>query len=157
MAVFQRKVELSPASGVAGMLAGLNPAAMLVPNPLACADGVITGHACWYDTDGKITNTALADEAPVGFAVRVKTGDIPAAAEWTVKIDAGRSVAVLVRGDILLSSTSNVTAGQKVFANLATGAVKGAAAGASEAGFVETSFVIRDTATAGNVFHASNW
>ena len=70
---------------------------------------------------------------------------------------AGHSVAVVIRGDLLVSSASAVTAGQKVFANLATGALTGGTAGGTVEGAVETDWIIRESAAAGDVFHISNW
>ena len=153
---FQKEVNLYPAAGVPGQQAGLNPIAHLIPVPVAGADGVVTVNAVWYDTQpGTVKNAGTG--APLGIAQRVLTGIIPASEEATMTILAGHSVAVVIRGDLLVSSASAVTAGQKVFANLATGALTGGTAGGTVEGAVETDWIIRESAAAGDVFHISNW
>lgn len=153
---FQKEINLYPAAGVPGQQAGLNPMVHLIPVPVAGADGVVTGNAVWYDTQ-PVTVKNAGTGAPLGIAQRVLTGIIPASEEATMTILAGHSVAVVIRGDLLVSSASAVTAGQKVFANLATGALTGGTAGGTVEGAVETDWIIRESAAAGDVFHISNW
>lgn len=153
---FQKHVSMYPAPGVPGQQAGLNPVAYLLPVPVAGEGGVLTGNAVWYDTQpGSVKNAGTG--APLGIAQRVMTGLIPPTEEATMTILAGHSVAVVVRGDLLVSSAGTVTAGQKVFANLATGALTGGTAGGTVEGAAETDWIIRESAAAGDVFHISNW
>lgn len=169
---FQNSVNMYPAAGVAGDQAGLNPVAYLLPVPVAGEGGVITGRACWYDPDnipGRVLNSTEGTttgegeqavttyEAPLGIAQRVMTGVIPCNEGATVTILEGHSVAVVTRGDLLVTSAAAVTAGQKVFASVTDGSLTGAAAGATVEGSVETGWTIRESAAAGDIFHISNW
>ena len=155
---FQNTVNMYPAAGVAGDQAGLNPVAYLLPVPVAGEGGVVTGRACWYDpanTPGRVLNAGTG--APLGIAQRVMTGVIPCNEGATMTILEGHSVAVVTRGDLLVTSAAAVTAGQKVFASLTDGSLTGAAAGATVEGSVETGWTIRESAAAGDIFHISNW
>lgn len=154
----QKTISTYPAAGVAGDQAGLNPIAMLLPTPVAAEGGVITGRAAWYAADKapyEVTNTGTG--APLGIVMRVLTGVIPPLEDATMTILAGMSVAVVRRGDLLVTSAAAVTAGQKVFANTTTGELTGGTAGGTVAGSVETDWIIRESAAAGMVFHISNW
>ena len=61
------------------------------------------------------------------------------------------------KGDLLVVSAASATAGQKVFAVLATGLIVAGAAGATIAGAIETNWRIVTSASAGDVFQISNW
>lgn len=154
---FQKVVNLYPAGGINGQQAGLNPVVYLLPVPVAGAGGVITGHACWDDpnTPGRVVNAGSG--APLGIALRVQTGVIPCAEGDTVTILEGHSVAVVTRGDLLVTAAAAVTAGQKIFAKLADGSLSSAAAGAKVDDYVETGWTVRESAAAGEIFHISNW
>lgn len=158
---FQKLINMYPAAGVNGDQAGLNPLAMLLPVPVAGAGGVLTGRACWYDPsntpDAVLNSTATPAAKPLGIALRVLTGAIPATEEATMTILPGHSVGVVLRGDLLVSSAEAVTAGQKVFAKIADGSLVGGAAGGTVEGAVETDWLIRESAAVGTIFHISNW
>ena len=156
---FQSIVNAAPARGVNGDRAGLNPCAYYLPVPVAASGGVVTGRACWISaTDpNAVTNATSGSSAPLGIAQRVLTGVIPSGQEATMVISAGMGVAVVVRSDLLVTAAAAVTAGQKVFASTTDGSLTGAAAGATVSGSVETNWVIRESAAAGEVFHISNW
>lgn len=160
---FQQSVNTYPAGGVTGQRAGLNPVAMLLPVPTAGEGGVTVGHAVWFDPDEPATvimSTAQVSEAypkPLGIVVRDMASTIPCADEATMQIEAGRPVAVAVRGDLLIAAPAAATVGQKVFANYTTGALALGAAGGSVASSVETDWVVRSAGQAGEIIHISNW
>lgn len=161
---FQKFIATYPAAGVTGQRAGLNPIAMLLPVPLAGGEGGVTvGHAVWFDPDEPATvimSTAQVSGAypkPLGIVVRDMASIIPCADEATMQIEAGRPVAVAVRGDLLISAPAAATVGQKVFANYTTGALSLGAAGGSVASSVETDWVVRSAGASGDIIHISNW
>lgn len=154
---FQKLVNLYPAPGINGQQAGLGSVAYVLPVPVAGEGGIVTGHACWDDPEnpGRVLNKGTG--APLGIALRVQTGIIPCNEGDTVTILEGHSVAVVAKGDLLVTSEAEVTAGQKIFASLTDGSLSGAAAGATVDGSVETGWTVRESAAAGDIFHISNW
>lgn len=160
---FQQSVNTYPAGGVTGQRAGLNPVAMLLPVPTAGEGGVTVGNAVWLDPDAPTTvimetaQVASAYPPPVGIVVRDMASIIPCAGEATMQIEAGRPVAVAVRGDLLIAAPAAATVGQKVFANYTTGALSLGAAGGSVASSVETDWVVRSAGQTGDIIHISNW
>lgn len=61
------------------------------------------------------------------------------------------------RRGLLCSTEAAVTKGQKVFANLTTGAVSGGAAGATVSGSVETDWAFATGAEAGGIAIITNY
>ena len=160
---FQKNIATYPAAGVTGQRAGLNPVAMLLPVPTAGEGGVTVGNAVWLDPDAPTTvimetaQVASAYPPPVGIVVRDMASTIPCADEATMQIEAGRPVAVAVRGDLLIAAPAAATVGQKIFANYTTGALSLGAAGGSVASSVETDWVVRSAGQTGDIIHISNW
>lgn len=160
---FQKNIATYPAAGVTGQRAGLNPIAMLLPVPLAGEGGVTVGHAVWFDPDAPTTvimSTAQVSEAypkPLGIVVRDMASTIPCADEATMQIEAGRPVAVAVRGDLLIAAPAAATVGQKIFANYTTGALALGAAGGTVDSSVETDWTVRSAGASGDIIHISNW
>lgn len=160
---FQKTIATYPAAGVTGQRAGLNPVAMLLPVPTAGEGGVTVGNAVWLDPDAPTTvimetaQVASAYPPPVGIVVRDMASTIPCADEATMQIEAGRPVAVAVRGDLLIAAPAAATVGQKVFANYTTGALSLGAAGGSVDSSVETDWVVRSAGQTGDIIHISNW
>lgn len=160
---FQKSIATYPAAGVTGQRAGLNPVAMLLPVPTAGEGGVTVGNAVWLDPDAPTTvimetaQVASAYPPPVGIVVRDMASTIPCADEASMQIEAGRPVAVAVRGDLLIAAPAAATVGQKVFANYTTGALSLGAAGGSVASSVETDWVVRSAGASGDIIHISNW
>ena len=154
---FQKQVNLYPAAGAPGMQAGLNPMAMALPVPLAATGGVIIGHFVWPVSGSPDQVTTTGTGQPLGIVRRVQDGVIPSGAEASMTISAGRPVPVVIKGDLLVVSAAPATAGQKVFAVLATGLIVAGAAGATIAGAIETTWRIVTSASAGDVFQISNW
>lgn len=160
---FQKTIATYPAAGVTGQRAGLNPVAMLLPVPTAGEGGVTVGNAVWLDPDAPTTvimetaQVASAYPPPVGIVVRDMASTIPCEDEATMQIEAGRPVAVAVRGDLLIAAPAAATVGQKIFANYTTGALSLGAAGGSVASSVETDWVVRSAGQTGDIIHISNW
>lgn len=153
---FQKQVQPYPAKGVPGMQEGNNPIAFYLPIPVAGEDGVIIGRAAWAGaTPGTAANTGSG--APLGIVVREKVAIIPCTEEATMTYIAGQAVPIAVRGDLLLTSAEAVTAGQKLFAKTADGTLVPGTAGGTVADAVETDWVIRESAAAGDIFHAAAW
>ena len=103
------------------------------------------------------TLTSPPRSKPLGIVVRDMASTIPCADEATMQIEAGRPVAVAVRGDLLIAAPAAATVGQKVFANYTTGALSLGAAGGSVASSVETDWVVRSAGASGDIIHISNW
>ena len=160
---FQKSIATYPAAGVTGQRAGLNPIAMLLPVPTAGEGGVTVGNAVWLDPDAPTTvimetaQVASAYPPPVGIVVRDMASTIPCEDEATMQIEAGRPVAVAVRGDLLIAAPAAATVGQKIFANYTTGALSLGAAGGSVDSSVETDWVVRSAGQTGDIIHISNW
>lgn len=154
---FQKQVNLYPALAAPGMQAGLNPEVMALPVPLADEDGVVIARAVWPVGGDPALVANEGTGAPLGIVRRVQDGILPVDDEASMIIPAGHPVAVVRRGDLYVISAAAVTAGQKIFANLTTGALTGAAAGATVAGAVETDWRAVTGAAAGDVFLISNW
>lgn len=153
--MFQKKVNAYPAKGVPGQVAGFS-LAELKPVPMAGENGVQAGCAVWAsNTPNTVQNSGTG--TPLGMVRRVMTSTIAADQAATMHVQAGASVAVVVRGDMLVASAEAVSAGQTVFASLTTGELKGGAAGSTVSGFVETDWTVRESAAAGTVFLISNW
>lgn len=158
---FQSAISMYPAAGVTGQRAGLNPIAMLLPVPLAGEGGVTVGHAVWADPDDPTTvimsNAGATTDKPAGIVVRDMASIVPCNAEATMQLEAGRPVAVAVRGDLLIAAPAAATVGQKVFANYTTGELSLGAAGATVASSVETDWLVRSAGAAGDIIHISSW
>lgn len=153
---FQKSVQAYPARGVAGQRAGNNPMAFLFPTPTAGTGGVTVGNFAW---PGSTAGTVVAGGTgvPAGLVLRELVEQLPTGLEATMSIAAGQSCAVVVRGDVFVTSTTAAVVGQVAFANLTTGAVSTAAAGATVAGAVETTWKVREAAAVGDVLMISNW
>lgn len=152
---FQKQVQRYPAPGVTGMQAGNNPMAFVLPNPVADEGGVIIGRAAWRSAAGKVKNTGSG--APLGIVMREKVAIIPCEDEATMTYAEGQAVPVVIQGDLLLTSTEAVTAGQVLFAKTADGTLVPGTAGGAVASAVETAWTITTSAAAGEIFHASAW
>ena len=152
---FQKQVQPYPARGVTGMQAGNNPIAFVLPIPLADEGGVIIGRAAWWSEAGKVKNTGSG--APLGIVIREKVAVIPCTEEATMTYIEGQALPIAIQGDLLLTSTEAVTAGQVLFAKTADGTLVPGTAGGTVAGAVETPWTITESAAAGEIFHASAW
>lgn len=155
---FQKSVNIDQPVGIEGSWAA--DTARSVRGAIAVAAGVVVGRAVWlYSTDPEqVQNSGTG--VPFGIALRDLTGIITTfLAESTMTILAGLPVEVVTQGDLYVK-TSTVTAyGQKVFANLTTGAFATGAAGATIAGHIETPWKVarRSAGAIGDLIHISTW
>lgn len=83
--------------------------------------------AAWWSTAGKVKNTGSG--APLGIVIREKVAVIPCTEEATMTYIEGQAVPIAIQGDLLLTSTEAVTAGQVLFAKTADGTLVPGTAG----------------------------
>lgn len=145
---FQTTVQLQQAAAVAGDFASANPRASVVSHEatlVAGAAGVTVARFAWATSAGLVSNTVVgaagANNKPTGFVHRRQGAALITAylGEISNLIPQGFEVTLMSTGDYWVAPITNtVTIGQKAFANLGTGEIQGAAAGATIAGFSGT-------------------
>lgn len=154
---FQKSVNLTPAIGVPGAFASVNPVVSTARGRVAAAD-VLIGGFCWddADTEGAVKSTGTGK--PLGFVARDVMYPIYKLTEEGLEaVPTGENVNVQVQGDFYVQVAAAVTKGQKAFANLTTGAVSGGAAGATVSGSVETDWAFVTDADADGIAIISNY
>lgn len=143
---FQQSVNLQQAAAVAGDFASANPRASVVSHEgtlVAGPDGVVVARFAWADGSGLVSNAGAG--APTGFVHRRQGAALITdyLAETSNLIPQGFEVTLMRTGDYWVNHiTDAATVGQKVFASLATGEIRTAAAGAVVADFIETDFFV---------------
>lgn len=143
----QTVVNTELAVGVAGDLVNVTDKMYTAVNPIA-ETAVTAGCFVCQGTD-PMKQCKLGGTVPMGIAQRVyqyNNESLVAGASMT--IPAGSGVSVIKKGYVYVAATAAATVGQKVFAVLATGAIKTGAAGASVSGAVETDWSVLTPATA---------
>lgn len=143
----QTVVNKELAVGVAGDLVNVTDKMYTAVNPIAETD-VTAGCFVCQGTDA-LKQCKLGGTIPMGIAQRVyqyNNESLVAGASMT--IPAGSGVSVIKKGYVYVAATAAATVGQKVFAVLATGAIKTGAAGATVSGAVETDWIVLTPATA---------
>ena len=153
MAEFQNNVYIKQATGIPGAYATVNPT---VSTPLGyiAKVAVPVGGFCWEDTTNEGMVNPSGSGAPLGFVVRNYSYSVIGD---TNSIPAGGNVNVAVEGDFFVQPAAAVTKGQKVFANLTTGAVSGGTAGATVSGAIETNWAFATSAEAGEIAIITNY
>lgn len=154
--------QLIPPFGIAGGIDTANAAA--VDAFIAGAAGVTIGNFAWIQADGVslLNAPAAGTPAPDGFVARSQqglivtypTGVTPSTDTWYgTLIPNGQNVIAFESGSFYARcpAGSGATYGQKAFASTTDGTLKFAAAGATVAGYVETSFYCRYTASASEI------
>ena len=152
---FQNQVNIEPAIGVAGGYAAVNPI-VSTPRGYIAKVAVPVGGFCWEDTTNAGQVNPSGSGAPLGFVVREVNVPMGTNVAYTNEVPAGSTVTVAVEGDFYVQPAASVTKGQKVFASLTTGAVSGAAAGATVSGSVETNWTFDTSAGAGEIAIITN-
>lgn len=154
MADFQKTVALYPAIGVPGAFASINP---IVSAPMGYIAGanVPIGGFCWEDPDNEGQVLPSGSGMPLGFVCREQVYPY-FGADAIDYVPKGENVSVQLEGDFYVKTAGAVTKGQKVFANLTTGALSGASAGATVSGSVETNWYFVTSAGAGGTPKISN-
>ena len=154
--MFQRQVNLTQAPAVAGQVASVNPrhSALTVEGGFcAGANGATVGLFAWTanDTNGVprlLNNTGSG--LPTGIVIRTEQAIITTyLTEFGNTIPSGFPAGDIINGgDVWVNNAGAgaATVGMKAFANLTTGVISFAAAGATVAGSIETKFY---AATAG--------
>ena len=155
MANFQNKVNLVPAIGLPGAYAAVNPIVSTAKGYIAKVN-VPVGGFCWEDSTVEGQVNPSGSGAPLGFVVR-EVAYTMCNTDAINYVPAGGNVSVQKKGDFFVQAAAAVTKGQKVFASLTTGAVSGAAAGATVEGSIETDFYFVTSAGAGEISVISNW
>lgn len=153
---FQNVVHLEPAIGLPGAYAAINPIVSTAVGYIAKADTPVGGF-CWEDTDNPGQVNPSGTGAPLGFVVREVVYPMGTNVNAINYVPAGGNVSVQKKGDFFVQAAAAVTKGQKVFANLTTGAVSGAEAGTSVSGAVETDFYFVTSAGENEISVISNW
>lgn len=159
---FQRTVNLQQAAAVAGDFASANPRSSVVSHEatlVAAAVGVVVGRFAWATLAGLVSNSVVgsgntANNKPTGFVARQQGAALITTylAEISNTILQGFEVTLQATGDYWVAPITNtVTIGQKAFANLGTGEIQGAAAGATIAGFVGTATFATNVMTVATV------
>ena len=154
MADFQKTVALYPGIGVPGAFASINP---IVSAPMGYIAGanVPIGGFCWEDPDNEGQVLPSGSGMPLGFVCREQVYP-HFGADAIDYVPKGENVSVQLEGDFYVKTAGAVTKGQKVFANLTTGALSGASAGATVSGSVETNWYFVTSAGAGGTSKISN-
>lgn len=153
---FQKVVNTTPALGIAGQRASLNPAIFLVGNPPAGDGGVSAGAFVWVD-DGTVIDTGTTTPAGIVLATMDHPNfDLQNGA--TVTYPEGTPVTVMVKGDIFTTATTAATVGQGVYVSTTTGAITTATAGSTAVtGTVDTGFKVLTAGAIGDIIIISNW
>jgi hypothetical protein len=175
---FQTKVNVGLPLAYAGDFANANPRRQLTPPPaqaggittsgaaatdafVASTGGVIIGNFAWITAAGAntLTSAQVGSAAPDGFVARTQmgliltqpTGFTASTDTWYGNtIPVGQNVVAFKTGSFFVQcpAGSGATAGQKCFAKLTDGSVAFGAAGATIAGYIETTFTADNTALA---------
>lgn len=129
---FQRNIYNQPAPAVEGDFASANPRASTLAGEaalIAGTGGLTIGRFAWISG---LTAVNTGTGLPAGFVHREMQAFITA---WlgssSMVIPAGRACTLMNEGDFWVRPINAATAGQKAFADLATGEIIAAAAGAT--------------------------
>lgn len=141
---FQKTVNNQPAPGVEGAIASSNTPALYVTGPgglISGALGTVVARFGWatYQSDGseRVDNNALLVAAglprtPSGFIANEQQGlNTIYLSEAGMTMLPWQAMELFTRGDFWAKFLSAVTRDQKVFANMLTGDLQSAAAGAT--------------------------
>jgi hypothetical protein len=160
---FQTVVNLTQAPGVAGDFASLNPRHATLSMPggfVAAAAGLTVGLFAWADTATGLILANTGTGVPTCFIHRnMQATNYVYLSNATMLIPGGQNVGDMFNsGDFWVKNAGAgaVTIGLKAFANLTTGVVTFAAAGATVAGAIETKWIAMSIAAAGELVKMSN-
>ena len=172
---FPSQVNTVQAPAVAGDFADNNPRATVDAGEgalVAGTGGVTVGVFAWANAAmTSVLNTGSG--APTGFVSRA--GQLPLITTFLADnggvIPAGQPVTLFSHGGFFVANanaagstangTGTTTVGQKIFANLTTGAIRTGAAGAAISGnltgYVETKFYVLSVGAVGELIKASSY
>lgn len=158
MSIYQKSVGTSQAIGVPGAYTSINP---IISTPLGyiAESDVQIGGFVWEGNQGYAKSTAGDTAArPLGFVVREVTNPLYQLGDMSSdKVPTGHNVSVQIKGDFYAISTTDATAGQKVFAVVADGTIKTGAAGVVIDGAVETDWAVALGGDADTIIMISNY
>jgi len=153
---FQKQVNLYVAPGVAGDPATPDQSIYQPMNFTAEADCEV-GCFVFAGTDaetqckpGGVALLGLARRNLSYFNYDVKSGA-------SMKIPAGATVTVALRGDYWVKTLTAASVGQAVFASSTDGSIKTGASGADIDGYVETTWRVKTAGAANDLIVISNW
>jgi hypothetical protein len=159
--MFQNVVNRDPAPAVEGDFASANPRHVLLAGPgalTAAAAGLTIGRFGFARNDTGVTgNVDPGVPFRVGFVHRNQPTLITA---WlgagSMLVTSGLEVTLFDLGDFWVRFAAGAAIGLKVFASLADGTARAAAAGTVIAGFLETHWTVHSTAAAGEIAKISS-
>jgi hypothetical protein len=159
MTGFQTIINQVPAPAVEGDFASANPVVSVVAGPNALVAGVggaTIARFAWADSSGLVTNAGSG--VPTGFIHREMQALLTAyLANQSMVIPVGLPVTLFKQGEFWAKTATAATVGQKVFASNTDGSVKTGAAGATVAGYTETSWFVDSAASANELIKISTW
>lgn len=153
---FQKKVNTYPGIGIPGAYAAINPIVSTAKGYVASAACNIGGFV-WADASKAGYVKPTGTDRPLGFAVREITNPLGIDVEASNVVPVGYPVSVEVKGDFFAVTLTDATVGQKIYAVLADGTIKTAAAQKNVEGAVETDFEVIQAGSANDVIIISNW
>ena len=137
----QQKVNLYPVEGVPGERASFND--VFYAGNLWAEGNVVIGTFVWGGTDPTKQAKNGGAWQPLGLVVRnLSYPDFDATSEGTQIIPNSFPLSIAKTGDFYVVALTASSFGQKVFAVLADGTLKTAAAGATVSGAVETPWTV---------------
>ena len=168
---FQTQVATTPAVGVPGDKASLNPFVYTDRNFVAGDATVTVGNFVWDDPDNPATNasyhgsgifkalsTGEAGTLPLGIVQRnLSYVNYDILDSGTLVVPELAPLQTVLFGDMYAIATTAATKGQKVFAVFADGSLKTGAAGATIAGAIETNWLVTEGGATGEIITVSSW
>lgn len=155
----QTQVYLNTAAGVPGQKASFNPV-VYYPLNLLAEGAVRAGQFVWPGSDPELQAAGQGDESalPLGLVERnVVYPNLDPLAAGSLDIPESAALAVAVKGDYWVVSTTAADPGNKAYAKIADGSIAAAPAGQTMTGYVETPWTVRTSASAGQTIIISNW
>ena len=154
----QTQVNRYTAPGVAGDPA--TPDQMIYQPVNFTAEGDVTvGNFVFASTTAPGTHAVAAGSgAPLGLVQReLNHVNYDVMSPGTLVLPEGSTLAVAVRGDFWVKTSTAATVGQAVFANETDGSISTDDAGATVSGSVETTWRVKTAGDANDLIIISNW
>lgn len=154
----QKQVELYTSAGAPGAKATPDQSIYTPINFLASVDMPVGAFAFASDTEGMATNVAGTQTSVLGFVERtISYADYKFDEAGTLIVPEGSALTIAVKGDYwAVSAESAATAGQKVLASVTDGSISTGTA-ATEGTNIDTGWMVKTSAEAGEPFIISNW
>lgn len=158
---FQKEVNQYKAWGVAGEIVGDSNEYYPLTLKADTTVGVDVGKFVW-DNNGVAEGTTSGTAKPTGIVPRVLDNPIlDTSVEYSMHIEKGRKVPVLVKGSVFVATSDAATVGNVLYVKAADGTITNAAAGTTSAGLIETGWKIvslcDNASAAGQLCLVTNW